>query len=98
MYNLHMKFEWDPQKSRLNQIKHQIDFESAKPLWDDPDRIEIRAPYPLENRYVLIGRINNKLWSAIYTIRKGAIRIISVRHSRKQEARLYEKEKAREKQ
>jgi len=93
-----MKFEWDPEKNRLNEVKHQIDFESARALWDDPDRIEIEAPYPLENRYVSIGRIDNKLWTAIYTIRKGSIRIISVRRSRKQEARLYEKEKVREKQ
>jgi hypothetical protein len=45
-----MIFEWDPAKNQSNQKKHGIDFESARPLWDDPDRIEITAPYPVEDR------------------------------------------------
>jgi hypothetical protein len=39
----------------------------------------------LENRFILIGKINNRYWTVIYTLRKGAIRIISVRRSRKKE-------------
>ena len=85
-----MKFEWDTNKSINNKEKHGIDFESARSLWNDPDRIEILAPYPLENRYILIGKIGVKIWSAIYTLRGKTIRIISVRGSRKQEKRLYE--------
>ena len=90
-----MKFEWNTEKSLANKIKHKIDFETAKSLWDDAERIEIITPYPLENRYIIIGRIGKQHWSTIYTIRKGAIRIISVRRSRKDEKRLYEQEKAR---
>jgi uncharacterized DUF497 family protein len=40
-----MKFEWDPEKSAANKAKHKIDFETAKSLWNDPDRIEILAPF-----------------------------------------------------
>jgi hypothetical protein len=98
MYNTNMKFEWDPQKSRTNRFKHKIDFESAKSLWEDPDRIEIRAPYPIENRYILVGKIGKQVWSAVYTLRGEAIRIISVRRSKKQEMKLYEQEKTREEQ
>ena len=98
MYNNCIKFEWDSQKSRTNRFKHKIDFESAKSLWEDPDRIEIRAPHPIENRYILIGKIRECLWSAVYTLRGEAIRIISVRRSKKQEMKLYEQEKTREKQ
>jgi uncharacterized DUF497 family protein len=90
-----MKFEWDPEKSVANKAKHKIDFETAKSLWNDPDRIEILAPYPLENRTVMIARLGAQLWSAVYTMREGSVRIISVRRSRKQEARLYEEEKIR---
>jgi hypothetical protein len=79
-------------------LKHKIDFESAKRFWEDPDRIEIRAPYPIENRYILIGKIGKQLWSVVYTLRGEAIRIISVRRSKKQEMKLYEQEKTREKQ
>ena len=98
MYNLNLKFEWDPQKNRTNRLKHKIDFESARSPWEDPDRIEIRAPHPIENRYILIGKIEKQLWSAIYTLRGEAVRIISVRRSKKQEMKLYEQEKTREEQ
>ena len=90
-----MEFEWDPEKSATNKVKYKIDFETARFLWNAPDRIEILAPYPLENRGILIGRLGTRLWSAIYTMRKGYVRIISVRRSRKQEAKLYEEEKTR---
>ena len=90
-----MKFEWDPQKSLVNRGKHNIDFDSTKSLWNDPDRIEILAPHPLENRFILIGKIGNQIWSAVYTLREEVIRMISVRRSRKQEKALYEREKTR---
>lgn len=88
-----MIFDWDPQKSQSNLEKHGLDFESAKMLWEDPDRVEIIAPYPLENRFILIGKIKSQLWTAIYTVREGVIRIISARRSRKKENECYEKEK-----
>ena len=88
-----MKFEWDDNKSLANKEKHGIDFKSAKEMWKDSNRVEIQAPYPLEDRYVLIARIADKLWTAIFTYRREAVRIISVRRSRKKEIRLYEGEK-----
>ena len=98
MYTNDIKFEWDPEKSHTNRLKHKIDFESAKSLWEDPDRIEIRAPHPIENRSILIEKIGKHLWSAVYTIRGEAIRIISERRSKKQEIKLDEQEKTREEQ
>ena len=89
-----MKFEWDVSKSSSNRLKHGIDFETARGLWLDESRIEIQAPHPIENRHIIIGKLQGKLWTAVYTIREGAIRIISVRRSREKEAKLYEKENA----
>jgi len=85
-----MKFEWDETKSRSNEIKHGIDFESAKELWDDNNRIEILTHYPIENRSVLIGILSGKIWAAVFTRRGNAIRIISVRRARKREVELYD--------
>jgi len=34
-----MEFEFDPQKSDRNKIKHGIDFNEAQELWNDPDLI-----------------------------------------------------------
>lgn len=36
-------FEFDPKKSASNKIKHGIDFEQAKKLWEDPNRLIIEA-------------------------------------------------------
>jgi hypothetical protein len=83
-------FEFDQQKSQSNKIKHGIDFIEAQQLWDDPDILEIPARTEDEPRYLLIGRIKGKMWSAIVTYRNGNIRIISVRRSRDEEAELYE--------
>lgn len=93
-----MKFEWDDDKSQSNMEKHGIDFETAKTLWSDENRIEIQAPYPLENRTIIIAKCQGKLWTAISTLREDTIRIISVRRARKKETKLYEKEKNRKEQ
>jgi uncharacterized DUF497 family protein len=90
MYNINMNFEWDPAKSQSNLRKHGIDFETAKSLWRDEDRVEIYAPHPVEDRVVLIAKHLDKIWTAIYTPRQDAIRIISVRRARQKEVDLYE--------
>jgi len=89
MYNNLVKFEWDEEKSSKNKIKHGIDFNTARYLWNDRNRVEIHAPYPLEDRSIMIGKISKKLWTAIFTMRGDVIRIISVRQARKQEEKLY---------
>jgi len=85
-----MKFEWDGQKSFTNQEKHGIDFETARSLSDDGRRVEIEMTFPDEKRWALIGKIQEKVWTAIYTVRSDTIRLISVRRARAKEARLYE--------
>ncbi len=50
-----MKFEWDSNKSDANELKHGIDFKTAKNIWFDENRIEIQAPYPVEERWIVIG-------------------------------------------
>lgn len=85
-----MKFEWDNKKSETNRDKHGIDFETARKLWMDQFRVDILAPYPNEDRRILLGRLKGKVWAAIYTLRGDSVRIISVRRARKREVELYE--------
>lgn len=85
-----MEFEFDLNKSRTNKEKHGIDFFEAQKLWEDPYRIEIPAKYLDEPRYLLIGKIDDKHWAAIFTYRANKIRIISVRRARKNEKEIYE--------
>lgn len=83
-------FEVDEYKSRKNVQKHGIDFCEAQRLWDDDYYLEIPARNVDEKRYMIIGIIEGKYWSAIITYRNASTRIISVRRSRKEEVELYE--------
>ena len=85
-----MPFEYDPKKSQSNREKHGIDFDEAQALWDDIDRLEIPAKTLDEPRYLVIGKISGKHWSAVITYRGGNVRIISVRRSRDEEIEFYE--------
>ena len=85
-----MDFAYDLTKSATNKQKHGIDFEEAKTLWSDPDLLEIEARTTDEPRFLVIGRIADKHWSAVVTYRNNNVRIISVRRSRKEEIKLYE--------
>jgi uncharacterized DUF497 family protein len=79
-----------PEKNLVNKQKHGIDFIETQLLWEDPDRIEVPAKTIDEQRYVIIGKIAGKHWSAVFTYRDERIRIISARRSRKEEVKLYE--------
>jgi hypothetical protein len=83
-------FEFDERKSTSNRRKHGIDFVEAQALWSDPYLIEIPAFTSDEERFLVIGKIEGKHWSAVITRRDGNIRIISVRRSRVEEVAIYE--------
>jgi len=85
-----MRFEYDPKKSASNKDKHGIDFEDAQALWDDDDRLEVMARFDGEVRYLLIGQLEQRMWTAVFTVRGEAIRLISVRRSRDDEIRHYQ--------
>lgn len=83
-------FEFDEAKSQVNLLKHGINFVDAQDLWNDPRLLEIPAKTEDEPRYLMIGLINKKHWSAVITYRGVNIRLISVRRSRTEEVAIYE--------
>lgn len=87
-----MGFEYDPEKSAENKRKHGVDFEEAQELWSDPGLLEIPARVSDEPRWVVVGKMSQKHWSAVITRRGDNLRIISVRRSREEEIGLYENE------
>ena len=89
-YGFYTMFDFDERKSQANAKKHGIDFAEAQELWSDPDLIEIPATTVDEPRFLVIGRIRGKHWSAVTTHRSLRIRLISVRRSRPEEVALYE--------
>jgi len=85
-----MNFEHDPAKSAANLVKHGIDFDQARALWEDPWMIEAPARTEDEVRFLSVGMIEGKHWAAIWTPRGDVVRIISVRRARKEEIERYE--------
>ncbi|MDP3516793.1 MAG: BrnT family toxin [Pseudohongiella sp.] len=85
-----VEFEFDHIKSKANLDKHGIDFHAAQALWNDPNLLELQVSSDNEPRFIVIGSIYDKHWSAIVTYRNEKIRLISVRRSRKKEVMLYE--------
>jgi uncharacterized DUF497 family protein len=85
-----MDFEYDPAKSAANKAKHGIDFEAAQSIWTDPRLLEVPARTVDEPRFLVIGRIDDRHWSAVTTHRAGKVRLISVRWARQQEIEHYE--------
>jgi hypothetical protein len=85
-----VRFEFDELKSRINKRKHGIDFVEAQALWLDLSLAEVPARSEAEARFLVVGRLGDKHWSAVITYRSDAVRLISVRRSRPEEVAIYE--------
>lgn len=83
------RFEFDPAKSAANREKHGIDFVEAQGLWRVL-ALDVASPYPTELRRLRVGMLGERAWTVVYTVRRGAVRIISARRSRKEEVARYE--------
>ena len=83
-----MNFEFDPVKSASNKLKHGISLEYAVEIWGSA-YIEVKAKTVGEDRWMAIGKIRDKFYSCVFTIRGSSIRLISARRSRKSEEAIY---------
>jgi hypothetical protein len=85
------EFEWDEAKAAQNYADHGVTFEAARRAFDDPfaiERLDDREDYG-EDRYVIIGMVDGRILCVVYTLRNGAIRIISARGAEPHERRRY---------
>jgi len=85
--------EWDPVKAETNLKKHQVSFEEASTVFDDPLFITFLdvAHSVDEERYITIGLSKtNRLLLIAHTERHGVTRIISARKATNNERRFYE--------
>jgi uncharacterized DUF497 family protein len=91
---MNQQFEWDPVKARLNLAKHEISFEEASTVFDDPLFITFldKEHSTDEERYITLGLSkSNTLLLIAHTDRETTIRIISAGKATKNERRFYEK-------
>jgi len=87
------RFEWDAQKAKTNQQKHQIDFEEASTIFADPQFITFLDDEHSqdEERYISIGLSNMKrVLMVAHSERKNKTRIISARKATEYEEKFYQ--------
>ena len=88
------EFEWDENKRLSNAEKHGLDFVDCLDVFLDPDAfayLSVRSE--AERRYVIVGRIGERLASVVFTRRGSLFRLISARISSRNERRQYETER-----
>ena len=86
-------FEWDERKRRSNLRKHGIDFRRIVAAFKSERRVvfeDDRNDYG-EERLIMLCPVNGILLHVAFTIRGGAIRIISARRANRREQRTYER-------
>jgi uncharacterized DUF497 family protein len=77
------------QKSLYNLEKHDIDFSSARAIWEDSDLLEIPVGLKDNSRFVCIGMLREQLWTVLITYIDDRSHILSARRSHKEEVALY---------
>jgi uncharacterized protein len=90
------EFEWDDAKAAQNQVAHGVTFEAATRVFDDPfatERHDDCKDYG-EDRYNIIGMIDDRIITVTHTLRNGTIRIISARGAAQYERRRYHEDNA----
>ncbi len=84
-----MEFEWDEDKRLANLAKHGFDFERARMIFDGRPVFQAPSPYVEEHRFLTTAILDEVYVTAVWTLRQGAIRFISVRRARDAEKRSY---------
>jgi uncharacterized DUF497 family protein len=92
-----LKFEWDDAKAQANLGTHNLSFDLAKTVFDDPfaiERLDDREDYG-EERFVIIGMGQRDILLFVaYTERDERIRIISARRATQYEQDDYFRQNA----
>ena len=84
-------FEWDEAKAASNLKKHGLSFITGARVFFDSCRIEwdVSRPTDFEARYKVVGLVEGRLLSVVFTVRNAKGRIISARPANISEERRY---------
>ncbi len=86
-----LEFEWDSAKASSNLRDHRITFPYATRVFLDPFRqqqLDTREEYG-EERWIVLGRVDEWILVVVYTIRGSNIRLISARRAGRNESEAY---------
>ncbi len=89
-----MRFVWDERKAIINIQKHNVSFDEAKTVFDDPEALLLSDPdhSETEERFILLGMSSSlRLLIVCHCYRENdnIIRIISARKATKNETNTY---------
>ena len=84
-------FEWDEEKDKENQAKHNVSFSLAQRAFLDPHRVIVEdvTHSTEEERFYCIGRVGDGIMTVRFTFRSNVIRIYGAGYWRKGR-KLYE--------
>jgi uncharacterized protein len=88
-----VRFDWDEEKDKSNFVKHQVSFDEATSVFDDPLFLTFADPaHSLqEQRFIIMGEsAKGRLLVVAYTDRAGRTRLISARPITRKERKAYE--------
>lgn len=86
---MYLGFEFDFKKSVTNLEKHGISLQDAMLLWTVRHTVTDARQEMGEMRFMVIGQLEGKSYTCVFTIRNKMIRIISARRSRIYEEKIY---------
>lgn len=86
-----MQIEFDSDKQTINLRKHGIDLRDAAYVFLDTRRLDAADERNNhgEERRVVVGTVEDRLWVVVYTRRADAIRLISARKANEREKKRY---------
>jgi uncharacterized DUF497 family protein len=86
-----MEFDWDDAKAESNLAKHRVSFDYAVAVFLDPMLVDFDATRQEdgETRRKVVGIIEGRLYSVVYTPRGVVFRLISARRSSAKEEKYY---------
>lgn len=86
-----MDNSFDATKDAANREKHKLSLDFGRGIFEDADHLIIPSirSQDHEDRFKVIGKIGQKLYTGVFTWRNDMPRFISVRRSNKGEERAY---------
>ena len=89
--DLPYEFEWDDTKAESSLAKHGAPFEYVIRVFLDVARVDFDVTRPADNgmRRKVVGIIEGRLYSVVYTQRGSVTRLISARRTNAKEENVY---------
>ena len=86
-----MADRFDPAKDVVNQQKHGLPLAFGDRIFEDENHLVIPSIRPIdgEERFKVVGRVGEKLFTGVFTWRGEVPRFMSVRRSNPGEERAY---------